>query len=1128
MTKAAEVKGGLKRQYRLVRATSAGFVRATAIFCIGLGVLVLLGWFLDIPSLKSVIPGAVEMKANTAFAFVLLGAALFLSAAGRHRTSVATGMRVAQVLGALVAALGVVTIAEYLFGWNPGIDEALVRDIGTAYNRSKGRMSPYSALAFAIAGMSFAILPLVRWRPLVKAGAVMTTSVGFIALMGYLWGASELTTDAWAPPVAIHASVGFLFLGLGFLVELYKSELVRGSLMFLRDPVERKIFVGFAGSLLLMLVMGGWTYGSAAEYSQYSRQLVPLKAFHSRLTEFGSDTAEAAFAQRNYLLTGGAESLERWIRADHQLATSHRVVMDAALRVGLNERSEFTALDHATIRLIGLLHEGVDVYREQGPDAARNFVRTGVCTEALAGVREAMLSMGSVQGAMEESREEQLRRSQYRTLQITILSLLAAVAMLSTVFFAIQRETRARINAERETRRTSMRAQAANRFLESLVQNIPHMIFVKDAKDLRFVRMNRVGEKITGVSEEDLIGKGDRDFFPPDQAEHFIANDRIVLARGEILDIPREEIQGADGQTRILHTKKIPLYDAAGQPTHLLGISEDVTEAHEKERQISELNQALRDRAEEVERVNVARGTFLATMSHEIRTPMNGMLGMVELLDLTPLDEKQRQALHVVRESGQSLLRIIDDILDFSKIEAGRLELREEVASVAAILSEVRNIHSTVASSKGLVINVKLDPQLSPAMWVDSLRLRQVLNNLVSNAVKFTSHGHIDMNVEVAEQRDDLQTLRFSVTDTGAGVSPAEQSRLFEPFIQAGPGAASAGGTGLGLVISRRLTQLMGGTLEMTSVAGLGTSMTVVIPVRTAAPELLPPPSAQQIAELRDATGRRRSPPPMDEAAAEGTLVLLVDDHPVNRALLEQQLNTLGYAVQAAQDGQEALDLWRSGRFGLILTDCQMPGMTGYELARNIRQHEAHAGRGHVPIIACTALALPEERERCLQAGMSDVMFKPVGLRTMMEGLERWLPLPTQRPGDAIGIEAGRTRLNGSKVVDREYLEATWGSDEKRIQAILDSYVRSTREDIAELQRAIARRDLDAAMQMAHRMLGASRMVGARGISESCELIYSGGREKNWDALANAMDALDAEYSRLITGLSLPYGGARG
>jgi CheY-like chemotaxis protein/HPt (histidine-containing phosphotransfer) domain-containing protein len=266
----------------------------------------------------------------------------------------------------------------------------------------------------------------------------------------------------------------------------------------------------------------------------------------------------------------------------------------------------------------------------------------------------------------------------------------------------------------------------------------------------------------------------------------------------------------------------------------------------------------------------------------------------------------------------------------------------------------------------------------------------------------------------------------------------------------------------------------------------------------------------------------------MVEAAAEGTLVLLVVDHPVNRALLEHQLNTLGYAVQAAQDGQEALDRWRSGCFGLVLTDCQMPGMTGYELARNIRQREADAGSGHVPIIACTALALPEERERCLQAGMSDVLFKPVGLRTMMEALQRWLPLPEQRSGAAIEIQAGRTRPNGSEVVDREYLEATWGPDPKRIQAILDSYARSTREDIAELQRAITRRDLDAAMQMAHRMLGASRMVGARGISESCELIYSGGRAKNWDALTNAMDALDAEYLRLMGGLSPPSGGARG
>ncbi len=1090
----------------LLRQGETALVRACAGIPMLIGLLVLLGWALDIRELKSVLPGAVEMKANTAVCLVLAGLALALL---RDRRAVVPGRaRVAQALAGVVAAVGVATAIEYLFDWNLGIDEALVHDADAIYTAAKGRMSPFSAAAFTALGIALALLPLPRWRSLARACAVAVGVVGLVSLMGYAWGAPELSTDEWVPPVALHTAVAFLLLGTGAMIAIYRVPQRPGSVRLRLNAVELKVVASFIGALLVLSAVGGWTYRTAAEGSRHSQQLLQVKHFRGNLAVFYADVADAAFAQRTYLITGEASGVERWWGLVRTLAVRREALTQAAQQVGPAQQAHFAVLDQAVMRLIQVLDRGVQLHRQQGAEAARAFVLSNVCTAAMAQVRDALVRMDDFERIEEESREALLRSGRRQTLLITLLALLAAAAVLGAVFLGIRKEMRARSTAERALRRRTTEAIGANRFLESLVQNIPHMIFVKDASDLRFVRLNRAGETLIGLREAQVLGKTDHDFFPPAEAGFFVAKDRQVLARREILDIPEEEIHTADG-VRLLHTKKIPLLDEAGRPTHLLGIAEDVTDVREKERQIRSLNEALLLHAQEVERVNGAKSVFLATMSHEIRTPMNGMLGMLELLSLGPLDQKQRQALDVVSESGASLLRIIDDILDFSKIEAGRMELREEVAAVATILQDIRHIHSAAASSKGLVIAATLDPALSAAAWVDPVRLRQVVNNFVSNAVKFTARGRVEIRADVIANGETSQSVRFSVADSGIGIAPEDQQRLFEPFVQVGRGSSRVpGGTGLGLVISRRLVELMGGSVDVASALGSGTTVSFVIAMRTAPADLLPRPRADMTARLRASTARTRPAPGVAQAAAEGTLVLLVDDHPVNRMLLERQLETLGYATESTHDGGQALRQWESGRFGLVFTDCEMPGMDGYELARQIRRREAAGGLRRTPIIACTAMALAGEIEKCREAGMDDCVFKPVELQLLRKTLQQWLPIPDD------------------SAVDRNSLEAAWGSDPARIEAILDAYQRSVHEDRAALVAAVAGRDLAGVVRVAHRMLGASRMVGARGLAASCELLTAASREGDWRHLAGAMEAFEEEFARIQSELQPAGAGA--
>ena len=400
------------------------------------------------------------------------------------------------------------------------------------------------------------------------------------------------------------------------------------------------------------------------------------------------------------------------------------------------------------------------------------------------------------------------------------------------------------------------------------------------------------------------------------------------------------------------------------------------------------MTSSLRNQAAELERAGVraeaaslAKTEFLAKVSHEIRTPMNGVLGMTELLLGTSLSSTQRQFATTIHRSANSLLSLINDILDFSKIEAGKVELERIVFTFNEAVHDVLAPLQERAESKGLLLTSELPTDERRAVWGDVVRLRQVLANIVANAIKFTPQGHVTVRVLVVEQSDAHCRVRFEVQDTGIGIAAANRDRVFEPFVQTESSTTRLyGGTGLGLAIARELTEQMQGTCGVESEPGKGSTFWVELPFdwATAEDAIVPDAAAPAV------------PAPLRQAEGLGLRILLVEDNPVNTMLAKAMLRNLGCKVQNATNGLLALEVLDGESFDLVLMDLQMPVMGGEDASREIRRREA--GRTRVPVIALTASALPGDFENCLQAGMDDLLTKPYTQAQLRTVIEQWAP----------------------------------------------------------------------------------------------------------------------------------------
>lgn len=642
-----------------------------------------------------------------------------------------------------------------------------------------------------------------------------------------------------------------------------------------------------------------------------------------------------------------------------------------------------------------------------------------------------------------------IRVSGWQIYRSLILGVVLVSLLVVTLFFAWNFFLRKEI-----TKRKRVEEELSDQveFMTAMIEGTPHPIYVRDKKGL-LLRCNNSYLEAIGRTQSEVMGHDLCKLQGLDQNTlDSLLNDyeSVIATRQPQIG---DRVLNLNDQTVAVYHWIIPLSSHSGEVRGVIGGWINISERYR-------LMDELKEATQEAESASQYKSRFLATMSHEIRTLLNAIIGMQELaLDKGKKGQFDEASLEISHQASRDLLELIGHVLDFSKIEAGHLELKPTRVDPVALCESVIDIFRPLAAEKGIALELEVTARKRHDVFVDPYRLKQVVSNLINNAIKFTSEGKVHVSLNMTDKKDGMTDLCIVVEDSGCGISEQNMEHIFQPFTQLSSGI---NGTGLGLVICQGLVESMKGRLALTSKEHVGTQVTVDLPLKVIDWPLQIP------AHLDEGEIASIPLPTLN--------ILIVDDHPANRTLLMQQLDQLNQKVTATSSGAEALKHWEQDCFDLVITDCNMPEMTGYELAEKIREREQLKGGPNSKIFALTANAILDEEERCLKSGMDGCLYKPVSMQELRELIE-----------SIQSIQQVVCRLSQIQTLDICSVCKTLGVNPKTVMQMLEKLYFTNDEDIKQLHQAFNQQDVARQADLVHKIRGGARIIHADPVVEACK-----------------------------------------